>query len=154
MDKYDLRDLIDYSKSNNLEDKPIQEVYQLYKQEWEKATSTTTLPDSPEPTTKKIKRRKWRKWTKEENTYLLNKIKENPNNLLAQFNECAEHLGRTPLAIKNHWYTITTTPTKDTATFTLISSKKATINRKNSNNKATVKSKESLFTKIINILFK
>lgn len=151
MDKYDLRDLIDYSKRNNIEDKPIQEVYQLYKQEWEKATNTTTPQDSPTSTTKKIKRRKW---TKEENTYLLNKIKENSNNLLAQFNECAEHLGRTPLAIRNHWYAITTTPTKDIATFTLISSKKAAVNRKNSNNKATVKSKESLFTKIINILFK
>lgn len=151
MDKYDLRDLIDYSKRNNIENKPIQEVYQLYKQEWEKAINSTTPQDSSNSTTKKIKRRKW---TKEENTYLLNKIKENPNNILAQFNECAEHLGRTPLAIKNHWYAITTTPTKDIATFTLISSKKAAVNRKNSNNKATVKSKESLFTKIINILFK
>ena len=151
MDKYDLRDLIDYSKRNNLEDKPIQEVYQLYKQEWEKAINSTTLPDSQEHTIKKIKRKKW---TKEENTYLLNKIKENPSNILAQFKECAEHLGRTPLAVKNHWYIITKNPTKDTATFTLISSKKAVVNRKNSNNKATVKSKESLFTKIINILFK
>lgn len=152
MDKYDLRDLIDYSKRNNLEDKPVQEVYQLYKQEWEKATDDhTSSQDSPEPTIKKIKRRKW---TKEENTYLINKIKENPSNILAQFKECAKHLGRTPLAVKNHWYIITKTPTKDTATFTLISSKKAVVNRKNSNNKTAVKSKESLFTKIINILFK
>lgn len=154
MDKYDLRDLIDYSKRNNIEDKPIQEVYQLYKQEWEKAINSTTPQDSSNSTTKKIKRKKRRKWTKEENTYLLNKIKENPNNLLVQFNECAKHLDRTPSAIKNHWYAITTTPTKDIATFTLISSKKAVVNRKNSNTKATVKSKESLFTKIINILFK
>lgn len=151
MDKYDLRDLIDYSKRNNIEDKPIQEVYQLYKQEWEEATNTITPQDSPTPTTKKIKRRKW---TKEENTYLLNKIKENPNNLLAQFNECAEHLGRTPKAIKSHWYKITNATNKDIAAFTLISSKKAVVNRKNSNNRVTIKSKESLFTKIINILFK
>ena len=48
-----------------------------------------------------------RRWTQQEETALLRQVKSFPQNLSRCFIMVAEETGRTPQAVANHWYTVT-----------------------------------------------
>lgn len=71
-----------------------------------------------------------KRWTQEENDILARYVKANPSNMRACFFAVSDQLGRTPLAVCNHWYT---SLSKDPSVlaFGLMTSKYFSRNRKN-----------------------
>lgn len=49
--------------------------------------------------------RAWRRYTDREDQIIINKVKENPNNLSKAFREAANEIGRDYKCIKQYWYT-------------------------------------------------
>ena len=84
-----------------------------------------------------------KRWTIEEDQYLIDHLKNYSHNLQKAFLIASQHLDRTPDAISCRWCTKLSTPTP---IFMVASSKKATINRKNSEN--TIRSNNSIWNKI------
>ena len=84
-----------------------------------------------------------KRWTIEEDQYLINHLKNYSHNLQKGFLIASQHLNRTPEAISCKWYTKLS---KQTPIFMVASSKKATINRKNSEN--TITSNNSIWNRI------
>ena len=82
-------------------------------------------------------------WTIEEDQYLIDHLKSYSYNLQKGFLIASQHLNRTSTAISCRWYTKLS---KQTPIFMVASSKKATINRKNSEN--TIRSNNSIWNKI------
>ena len=84
-----------------------------------------------------------KRWTIEEEQYLIDHLKNYSHNLQKGFLIASQHLNRTPEAISCRWYTKLS---KQTPIFMVASSKKAIINRKNSEN--TIRSNNSIWNKI------
>ena len=84
-----------------------------------------------------------KRWTIEEDQYLIDHLKNYSHNLQKGFSIASEHLDRTPEAISYRWYTKLS---KQTPIFMVASSKKATINRKNS--ETAIRSNNSIWNKI------
>lgn len=74
--------------------------------------------------------RKARKWTQEEENRLLRQVRTFPQNLHKCFVIVSEELDRTPGAVANHWYTVTSKKS-DSLCFFTASEKHISKNRKN-----------------------
>jgi hypothetical protein len=74
--------------------------------------------------------RKARKWTQEEESRLLRQVRAFPQNLHKCFVIVSEELDRTPGAVANHWYTVTS-KRSDSLCFFTASEKYVSKNRKN-----------------------
>jgi hypothetical protein len=75
-------------------------------------------------------RRECRKWTPEEDARLLRQVRSFPQNLSKCFLIVSEELGRTQLAVANHWYTQLSKKPESLCFFTA-SPKHVSKNRKN-----------------------
>lgn len=91
---------------------------------------------------------KARKWTQSEEDRLLRQVRAFPQNLAKCFLMVSEETGRTPGAVANHWYTVTSKKPENMCFFTA-SEKHVSKNRKNG---MGVSSTRSIWKKLLNAI--
>ena len=96
-----------------------------------------------EKTTKVVRR-----WTLEEEQRLTRQVRAFPQNLAKCFLIVSEEIDRTPSAIANHWYTVTSKKPENMCFFTA-SEKHVSKNRKNG---MGVSSTHSIWKKLLNAI--
>ena len=77
-----------------------------------------------------MKEKKYKKWTDKEEKILFDQVRALPQNLTKCFLIVSELVDRTPGAVSNHWYTVTSKRPEFVGFFTA-SQKHVSINRKN-----------------------
>ena len=75
-------------------------------------------------------RNEFRRWTDEEENRLIQQVRTFPQNLTKCFFIVSEVIGRSPKAVEQHWYTVTSKRTDVTCFFTA-SPRQVSKNRKN-----------------------
>lgn len=92
-----------------------------------------------------------RKWTPEEESILINAVRNSPHNLSAAFLSVSPQINRSFGAIEQHWYTKTRLKSP---VFICASNKKASYNQKNSFKTQTPKKSSNRLWKAILSFFK
>ena len=97
-----------------------------------------------------------KRFTKEEDKFIIRKIKENPHNLSQCFKEIGEELGRSKGAISMRWY-YTLAPknnnTRNNAVFITYGKNSLNINRKIAGENTNLFTIRNKWKRIIDILF-
>lgn len=89
-----------------------------------------------------------RRWTRQEEQRLLDQVRVFPQNLHHCFMIVAEEIGRTPLAVANHWYTKVSKDPENMCFFTA-SPRHVSRNRKNGEGTAST---QSIWRRLLNVI--